>query len=287
MNLPLHELSCLHNELIWAYDHPPKALKMKVHRSRESGNWAWYLRQGQVQFRHQGQMLTVRPGQWLFLPEGETEHNFSPKAELLSIHFRCQWPTGDNLILIEAPITVNASHAPQLLQAAETLQQWLRQKFPSSKSHTHFHREQANYTNFLQLQMYFYAWLKEWIEFMTTHHAHYTYFQSEDKRILSACRILNQAPVLHGIPTGELAKSTGLSRVQLNRLFTREVGMTVAKYWDKRRLQLACDSLNGPDLSIKELAYSLGFKSDSLFVNWFRRRKGQSPGRFRLQNLID
>tara|TARA_B100001971_G_scaffold215121_1_gene257876 strand:+ start:18087 stop:18869 length:783 start_codon:yes stop_codon:yes gene_type:complete len=260
---------------------------MTVNRSRDRGYWVWYLRTGDLRLRYGAQTISVQPGQWLFLPEGYTSHEFSSGAELLSIHFRCQWLTGDNLIHIEQPIVLEAEMHPNLLKSAATLECFLRQKFPSVQSHATFHREQANYSNFLQLQVYFYAWLKEWIALMQNADGNWTYNKSEDERILSACRILNQSPPIQGIPNNKLAKATGLSRVQLNRLFSRELGFTVSKYWDKRLLQQARSSLKGPDCTVKELAYSLGFGSDSLFVNWFRRRQGQSPGRYRKSRQND
>jgi AraC-like DNA-binding protein len=110
--------------------------------------------------------------------------------------------------------------------------------------------------------------------------------RSDDERILAATRLLNRLPLEAGFPGKALIQESHLSLVQLNRLFLLEFGLTSRKYWDKRRLQQALDTLQEADTPIKEIAYNLGFRSDSLFINWFRRRTGQSPGKHRELNHI-
>tara|TARA_R100000027_G_scaffold18279_2_gene13128 strand:- start:4082 stop:5023 length:942 start_codon:yes stop_codon:yes gene_type:complete len=285
MNLSLHDHACLHNELIWAYDHEPDPLQMDVNRTPGSGSWAWFLRSGKLKYTHKNRTTVVNPNHWILLPEGESRHTFSPDAHLLSIHFRSQWPNGENFFRLEEPAVLHRSSHPKLLENAGILVDFLQQKFPESQSHRSFHREESNYPDFLQVQIYFYAWLKEWIAIMIESAASSTYFRSNDERLLAACRILNESPLQQGLPTSDLKRISNLSHVHLNRLFLQELGISLSKYWEKRRLQKACDLLQVSEIPVKELAYSIGFRSDSLFVNWFRRRKGVSPGRFRAQMI--
>ncbi|WP_309383107.1 helix-turn-helix domain-containing protein [Cerasicoccus frondis] len=281
MHLTLLELATLRNELIWIYDHEPGSLTMKANRAPEGGNWAWYLRAGELQLTQGERITTLHPGQWVLLPEGSAEHRFTPDSQLLSIHYRCQWPTGDNLIHVNAPVIIATEQHSSLLKRATRLARFHAYNFSPTGTYKTFRREQADYSNFLQLQIHFFAWLKEWTDALSVNDANWTYFKSEDERLLTAFRILNQAPLKKGLPRDQLQVVTQLSIVQLNRLFVRELGLTISKYWDRRRLEQACESLHDQSISIKELGFLLGFRSDSLFVNWFTRRKGVSPGRFR------
>jgi len=281
MRLSIHELSSLQHELIWAYAGSPGSHHMRVQRRSDSGNWAWLLLSGVLEFKQKQSLNRVPAGHWIILPEGITEHHFTEDTKLLSIYFRCQWPTGDNLIRLKEPNIFHKDRFPMLLKRSMRLERFSRKNFPTERSHRDFHKQASDYTNFLQLQIYFIAWIKEWIQCMQTLGVEWNYFGTKDERLQTAIRILNEASLSSKLPLKRISSTTGLSRVHLDRLFVQNMGMTMRKHWDKRRWQKANDMLQDPDISIKALTYLLGFKSDSLFINWFRRRSGQSPGQHR------
>ena len=83
----------------------------------------------------------------------------------------------------------------------------------------------------------------------------------------------------------ELSKKLGVSRCQMNRLFVRELGMTLREYWERQRFASAQMFLNGSDLSVKETAFRLGFISPQHFSRWFRKRSGVSPTQLRKESV--
>jgi AraC-like DNA-binding protein len=278
--LSLHECACLRNELVWIYDHAPGSRTLSANRDRAQGNWAWYLRSGRLSFSTPRGVLHLRPGQWLMLPEGPATHVFSANARLLSIHYRCQWPSGENLLRSNGLVISGARH-PRLEKQAARLERFVRRSFPGLPSYQAYPRQVSGYGGFLRLQALFYAWLEDWMEIVAAHGAGWTRLRPGDDRLLRAMRCLNEAPLSGGFPRQLLAKETGLSLVHLNRLWSLEFGSSLRRSWEKRLLQQAKDALADPALPVKELAYRLGFGSDSLFVNWFRRLVRMSPGAYR------
>lgn len=84
-----------------------------------------------------------------------------------------------------------------------------------------------------------------------------------------------------GVPTlGELAALCNLSVRQLTRGFRAARGCSIGDYIAGQRIEQAKRMLAG-ELSIKAIAYSLGFASPSGFCAAFRRATGMTPGEFR------
>ncbi|MEP3048834.1 MAG: AraC family transcriptional regulator [Roseibium sp.] len=77
-----------------------------------------------------------------------------------------------------------------------------------------------------------------------------------------------------------VAKELGLSpRTFLRRL--RESETSFQKLTDDLRIDLAEVYLKDPQLSMKEIAFLLGYSSSSAFTHGFKRLEGKSPGEFR------
>lgn len=79
-----------------------------------------------------------------------------------------------------------------------------------------------------------------------------------------------------------LARDVGLSAKRLNRGFRELYGTTVFTYLRDARLDAARIALEGgSELSLKRLAWELGYNQTSNFITAFRRRFGVSPGVYR------
>jgi len=83
------------------------------------------------------------------------------------------------------------------------------------------------------------------------------------------------------IPTlTELAALCKLSVRQLTRGFRASRSCSIGEYVVSARIERAKRLLAG-DMSVKRIAYSLGFRSSSAFCFAFRRAAGMTPGEFR------
>jgi AraC family transcriptional regulator len=82
----------------------------------------------------------------------------------------------------------------------------------------------------------------------------------------------------------ELAQLCKLSARQLTRAFRTSRGCSIADYVTQTRIEAAKRRLATPE-SIKEIAASMGFSSQSTFTYAFRRTTGVTPNQFRTRML--
>ncbi len=79
----------------------------------------------------------------------------------------------------------------------------------------------------------------------------------------------------------ELSKACGFSREHLSRVFRRETGTTVKKYYLRKKMELAAYLLLYSKKSILDIAYFLGFSSHGRFSGYFRQQFGTTPKAYR------
>lgn len=77
-----------------------------------------------------------------------------------------------------------------------------------------------------------------------------------------------------------LAKECELSPDYLSKLFKKETGLTVCEYIKRERLNVAKDMLKSKSCS--EVAYYLGFCSESYFIKCFKEEFGLTPKQYSL-----
>jgi AraC family transcriptional regulator len=85
------------------------------------------------------------------------------------------------------------------------------------------------------------------------------------------------------LPLGALAGIANMPVSTFVRGFRQATSMSPHKYLLQRRIYRARQLLGSPHIPIAEIAYRLGFSSQSHFSTVFRAWVGESPGRFRRQ----
>ena len=96
-------------------------------------------------------------------------------------------------------------------------------------------------------------------------------------------RVLEIIDVRPSCSVRELAMEVRLTPAHLQRLFKQEVGSHIRDLIAERRLQNAAQLLLASDMSIKEIAYQVGYEHHSSFVRAFQRRFAQAPRYYRRQ----
>lgn len=83
----------------------------------------------------------------------------------------------------------------------------------------------------------------------------------------------------YGLPIGieDVAAHVGLSRSRLYRAFQQEVHISPIRYLSHFRIRQACMLLERKDLTIKEVAHSVGFENQLYFSRRFREIMNMSP----------
>lgn len=84
----------------------------------------------------------------------------------------------------------------------------------------------------------------------------------------------------------DLAREVHLSRGQLQRLFKQEMGVLIGDYLLEQRLQKAARLLASSRLSIKEIAFAVGYGHHSSFTRAFENRFSLSPKQYRDRSAL-
>ena len=79
----------------------------------------------------------------------------------------------------------------------------------------------------------------------------------------------------------DLAFECNLSPWHLQRLFKHQTGVCMGEWISEQRMQRAAHLLANSYLSVKEIAYSIGYEHASSFVRAFEQRFAQAPARYR------
>lgn len=82
-----------------------------------------------------------------------------------------------------------------------------------------------------------------------------------------------------------LAHYVNFSRSHFSRLFKKEVKLSIPEYLNIVRIQKAKTLLTGTDLSVNEVAKSVGFKDQFYFSKIFKEIEGQSPSFYKIMGL--
>ena len=98
---------------------------------------------------------------------------------------------------------------------------------------------------------------------------------------LRAAMQLIENRLSHPLGAAQIANDLGISRIRLDRLFARELGISVGHEILRQRLIRVKYLLSGTDLSLMEIAHRTGFCNSGYLVNVFRRETGVTPGTFR------
>ena len=78
-----------------------------------------------------------------------------------------------------------------------------------------------------------------------------------------------------------IAQNANLSPYHFTRVFTAETGFTPHQYLLATRINSAKFLLQAPGMSIKEIAFSCGFNSESSFCSTFRKWEHMTPSEYR------
>ncbi len=81
-----------------------------------------------------------------------------------------------------------------------------------------------------------------------------------------------------------LAIEVNLSPSHLQHLFKQQTGVCITELLTEQRLRKAAHHLEVGDMSIKEIAYAVGYEHASSFIRAFQRYFAQTPGAYRYRS---
>ncbi len=79
----------------------------------------------------------------------------------------------------------------------------------------------------------------------------------------------------------KLSEVVGLESTYLSKLFSKETGTPIKRFIIKAKVNTAENLLKFSDHSSSEIAFALGFSSQSAFISVFRKETGMTPKHYR------
>jgi len=104
-----------------------------------------------------------------------------------------------------------------------------------------------------------------------------------DEELKKALFYIKQNAEQNNIPVDEVVNATYLSRRPLEIRFRKILGWSILQEIKRVRLKIACNKLRHTNLSINEIAYSMGFCSPASFSNIFKRETSCTCTEYRQQ----
>lgn len=105
-------------------------------------------------------------------------------------------------------------------------------------------------------------------------------FQTADPRIAEAIRTINEN-IDETVSIDRLAGDAHMSKDYFIRLFKHELGATPMQFIIESKMTKAKLMLSSENISVKEVAYSLGYYDLSYFSRLFRRHTAMTPRQYR------
>jgi two-component system, response regulator YesN len=102
-----------------------------------------------------------------------------------------------------------------------------------------------------------------------------------DRRVVGALAIIKQRYAQPELTIATVANELRVSRFFLARLFKQETGKPFSVHVHSARIHAASLLLRDGHLSIKEIAYNVGYRRPASLERWFKRLCGFTPSQFR------
>lgn len=82
------------------------------------------------------------------------------------------------------------------------------------------------------------------------------------------------------ITLAELANASGISRFHLSRIFKKHFGLSPIAYLERTRIERAKDLIQRAEMSLADVAQTVGFADQSHFTRRFKHYTGHTPGAY-------
>ncbi|MBQ6998351.1 MAG: helix-turn-helix domain-containing protein [Clostridia bacterium] len=106
---------------------------------------------------------------------------------------------------------------------------------------------------------------------------------NEDMSIIEKVERYLKLNRTHNISSYDLCNYLSCSRSHISHQFKTQTGKSIREYLTELRLEDAKSLLKHSELTVTEIAFSVGFGSSNYFTNVFKKEMGMSPGEYRKQ----
>lgn len=114
-------------------------------------------------------------------------------------------------------------------------------------------------------------------------HSDATHAEQQHPSWLQKSLLFMEMHYKENLSVAQVADWIGVSRTHFSQYFTKLKGISPSRYIEKLRIQEAKQLLHKKQLSITEIAYSVGYHDLYSFSRAFKRHTGWTPSEFRVQ----
>ena len=107
------------------------------------------------------------------------------------------------------------------------------------------------------------------------------YLTKGQRRIVQEIYDTIRQDLSRDVSMAELESLYGMSSVSINKYFEIVYGDTVKRYMQSKRMACAAKQLTGSNISVADIALSVGYESQSKFGTVFKRKYGCTPLEYR------
>ncbi|WP_438432696.1 AraC family transcriptional regulator [Gorillibacterium sp. sgz500922] len=230
--------------------------------------------EGTLYITQSGAPHSVASGQYMFLREGEEHYGHrasTGKLSYLWVHFSSEapWQTGStDGPLPEAFAYFIPEHGtPAGVQRIGLL---FRQLID-------FSRQEALYTEAILTCALSLLLMEMTQEFLDSRHPRNRDLSPVVYRLLEWVKSNCHKP----LSLGEIAEEFHYNADYLSSLFKKETGLTLMHYLNRSRVEISKNLLSSNNVSIKEAAYSCGFRDEKYFMKVFKKYEGLTPMQYK------
>ncbi len=250
-------------------------------RLNRPDSWSlWVLERGTAEIvLHDGTRVGAEAGS-LFQPPpaiSRVQH-FSDDARMISIGWYAHWVDGFAMFAHEHALVLPCGQFPELVAASNALHRVTGDVFDNPTA-------ALPVEQWSSMETAFHAWLTAWFRMMDEVGFQVCEPREHDPRLLRAMELIRTAVMSGPVPFGAICNHLRLSRVQIDRLFRNELGMTPKEYQNRQLLIQVKELLYRSNDSLKEISHRFGFSSPAHFSTWFRRQTNQSPQEYRHSSI--
>jgi len=275
-HLPAEVWRTLRHEWLWVYRGPvPHFGEWSAEIPVPAG--VFFVERGEVRIRAEGRETIVQRGHAFFSAPGMRQQWFAKNTHLLSVGLRSQWPDGTPLyrggLNMSAEVPALRTATLQLFHAVH----------PGKKAVNYREATQAtprSAVDWIHHESAFAVWFAIFAATLQT-----LGIAPEPRAATSRRRVdqliawLNSRPLDQTSPTLPPNLSIGLRRAE--QLLQQHLGVGLRTFLERRRLKAARERIVADQATLKEIAFTLGFRHASHFTAWFRRHTGLSPSAYR------
>ena len=278
----LRDWESLASNLLFVFDKPLPHGSVDGEYERHGEYSAWLIRQGSAHLVAEGLTIDAVAGDWVVCFANKIRQTMSDDAHLLSVRIACNWPDGQRLFAGRPVLKFKASKYPHLESLALQLGRdtggapWL----PEDPSFTYLWRTRMDFVSYTRHRRRLMEWQEGLAEILQDEGLELAIPSGIDPRLAAALHEIDRSAINAPFPGDNMTRTGGLTIGQLNRMCLRAYGQTLYGYWEARRLERAKAMLGQTGVSVKEIAYQLGFRQLSHFSAWFKRHEGASPRQF-------